>query len=65
MAKPKPIKARMIGGKLEINVIGFRDKTVGPYLSISTDLGGAGYIEDKDIKRLRAWCDDCLKKRKS
>lgn len=63
MKKPKPILARMDNGGLAIRVVGFKEKDAEPYLVVETSYGRYGYIEDRDIKRLRAWCDDCLKKR--
>lgn len=63
--KPMPLKIRTWSKrKMHILPVGFRDKDSLPYLIVETDDKHLyGYIEDKDIKRLKAWCDDCLKKR--
>lgn len=64
MKRPKHIKARMTAGSVALHVVGYRNKNTKPYLTIETSTGAFGYIEDRDVKRLRAWCDDCLKLRR-
>lgn len=65
MKKPKPIVVRTPGIHLELKCVGFRSKDSRPYLSFDSDRPGVhGYIEDRDIKRLKAWCEDALRKRK-
>lgn len=58
--KPAPIRARMANVAVSITVNGFRNKSHRPYLHIETGKFGYGFIEDRDIKRLKAWCEDCL-----
>jgi len=69
MRKPKPIKIRVTGGWGNLRVVGYKSKA-RPYLHIDIGHDGSaapfrfGYIEDRDVRRLKNWCEDCLKKRK-
>lgn len=60
MSKDNP-KSIKIGGFGKMSLIG-NPKTHRPYISFSLSLFNlpSGYIEDKDIKRLRVWCNKCL-----
>lgn len=58
MSKPRSIKTRgMLRARSEIHLIGGQR----PYLFISKlGLDEGGFIEDRDIKRLKKWCEKCL-----
>ncbi len=60
---PKPIKVKGCKPPVEIQIKGYKNKTWQPYLYIT---GGSvnGFIEDRDVKRLLKWCQDCLTPRK-
>lgn len=68
MKQPKPIKTTLGVGDLthqiELNVRGFRTK-YKPYLTVDCITNGnlmaGGFIEDRDLRRLKRWVDDCLK----
>jgi hypothetical protein len=70
MSKPKTIKLRGSGKyPAEFFVIGYKNKDSKPYLALEVpdSFGHAayyGYVKDRDIKRLKKWCEDCLKERK-
>lgn len=69
---PRPIKFSMGSGWAKLRVIGINSASLNAYLSLavgqshSADTAQYGFIEDRDIKRLRDWCDACLRaKRKA
>lgn len=70
MKKPKPINARFVSGWAQLKVVGFKSRDSRPYLVLEVGSHSSpeprvyGYIEDRDIKRLKAWCEDALRKRK-
>lgn len=67
MKNPKPINFRMVNGWAQLKVVGFKFKDSRPYLFLdignhsSPDPLKYGYMEDRDLRRLKAWVDDCLK----
>lgn len=64
MRKPRPIKLKGLMAELSCN--GYRDQDAKPYLFLLVKAWGSefsGYILDRDVRRLRAWCDDCLRLR--
>lgn len=64
MKQPKPIKITTKAADAEISICSFRDKYFKSYIRIDWNPTEYGFIEDRDIKRLKAWCEDCLRKRK-
>lgn len=61
--KPMPIRTRG-NYDLEITIIGYRSSESRPYLLVGPKGQINNWIKDRDIKRLLAWCKDCLKERK-
>lgn len=71
MSKPRPIKLRRPSSQphdVQLSIVGYKEKNTVPYLALfygSNHIGGMlGYVEDRDVKRLKAWCEDALRKRK-
>lgn len=70
MKNPKSINFRFVTGWAQLKIIGFRGDSK-PYLVLDTgnldspEPTRYGYMEDRDIKRLKAWCEDALRKRKN
>jgi hypothetical protein len=58
MAKRKPIDICSGGAQLKMQLIGDPKENL-PYIAIS-GYDYHGYIKDRDIRRLRDWCDKCL-----
>ena len=60
--RPKPIQIAS-GTGFEIHLTGWpRDKKNGvPFLWIGSPTVTAGFVQDRDVKRLRLWCDKILK----
>ena len=65
MRAPKAIKAHCsINNRIYIKVVGLEDDEALPYLHVETSDGTTyGYIEDRDLKRLKRWCEECIKRK--
>lgn len=66
---PKPIKIKSSNGSdaISLKIVGYKNNDSIPYISFEDirNPNTYGYIEDRDIKRLLKWCQDCLKSRKN
>lgn len=65
--KPKPIKLQLTGSKTRnIHLTGWpRRKGRGlPYLWLGNSTDCFGVVADRDVKRLKVWCERILAERK-
>lgn len=64
MSEPKPIRLPMGDGRAgEIRIIGKLPKH-RPYINISDADGETMMLPDREVWRLKRWCDQVLKGRK-